>query len=141
LLCLGALIDSESTLGVTNALEVLAKDQADERILLSPESEAVLEVLGTSFQEADVTEFRPMDLCADVERLINSKISPQAVGSALRRLGVNRDTRGRRTSGSGSIYRISRAELQKIKEAWYPQETPQDCDEQNIATNQPVETK
>jgi len=116
LFAIGELVDQEGQLGLCDDLRVLARCQAEERDGMSAEAEALLGLLeGRLGQEATV-KLRPGDLCEDLAKAMNWKsVTAQFVGAALRRLGFQKDKRGRLGKDTGSVYEVTRQQVEQVK--------------------------
>jgi len=116
LFAIGELVDQEGQLGLCDDLRVLARSQAEERDGLSAEAEALLGLLEERLGEQAEIRLRPGDLCEDLVKALNYKfVTAQFVGAALRRLGFQKGSRGRLGKDTGSVYLITRQQVEQIK--------------------------
>lgn len=139
LLALAKLIDTEAKLDLTEDILEIARSQVEERSDFSPDSEALLMVLEEKLGDSDSIQIRPGDLKEAMEAALNRKqpISSQAIGAVLRRLGFQRDKRGRLGKEVGSIYVVMRQRIEQLKALYGPPallatlQPPQDCNSEN----------
>lgn len=140
LLALAKLIDKEAKLGLTEDILEIARSQVEERSDFSPDSEALLMVLEEKLGNNDAIQIRPGDLKEAMEATLNNRkpISSQAIGAVLRRLGFQRDKRGRLGKEVGSIYVVMRQRIEQLKALYGPPallatlQPPEGCNSENL---------
>jgi len=116
LFAIGELVDQEGQLGLCDDLRVLARSQAEERDGLSAEAEALLGLLEERLGEQAEIRLLPGNLCEDLAKALNWKpVTAQFVGAALRRLGFQKVSRGRLGKDTGSVYVVTRQQVEQVK--------------------------
>jgi hypothetical protein len=120
LLAVGALADREENLGASEDLLQLARGQTADRGGLSVEAAAVIEALLAKLGEAEEVMIEPGTLCEEVEQCLRwDRVTPERIGSVLRRLGFHRHRLGGR-----SRYVVSKNMLRELQARYMP---PEDC--------------
>lgn len=111
LLALASVADSENGLTLTKDLLALAREHVEDRDEVSAEGEALLAELAQLLGETDMVIVRPGDLAEPIRRRLGwQSLSPEQVGTWLRRFGFHRKGKGR----AGARYEIRAADLQKV---------------------------
>ncbi len=116
LLAIAELADQEEGLEIREDLLKLAKAQGDERGGLSMEAEIVLELLEEELGAAASVPIRPGNLCHAMEERLRRRITPESVGTLLRRLGFRRLGHRRR----GAEYEITREQIEAMRAVYTP---------------------
>ena len=139
LFTVGEMVDREARLGLCDDLRDLARSQAEERDGLSAEAEALLGLLEERLGDQPEIRLRPGDLCEGLAKALGwQSATAQFVGAAFRRLGFQKLGRGRLGKDTGSVYSVTRQQIEQVKARYLfpdPLETLQQKGDCNAATD------
>jgi hypothetical protein len=111
LIALASVADTENGLTLAPDLLALAREHVEDRDEVSPEGEALLAELSERLAEADLVILRPADLAEPCRRRLGwQSLSPEQVGTWLRRFGFRRKGKGR----GGAKYEIRADRLREV---------------------------
>ncbi len=137
LLAIAGLVDRENNLlHLSDDLQLLAREQAEERSGFAPDTEALIDALEERLElEHELSvRVRPGDLCQALQKSLNrERIASQSVGAMLRRLRFKQAGRGRTGKGVGSLYVVTRERIDQLKTLYIPAEIAT-LQQSNVAT-------